>query len=379
MIQSYRKHTNERKEKGIPPLPLTPSQVRELCKLLETPPQGEEKYLLDLLVHHISPGVDPAAEVKASWLNRVARGEIKSPVVSPPDAVKTLGTMLGGYKVQPLISLLSSDELGDLAATALKHTILIYNAFDQIVELSKTNSRAEAILQSWAAAEWFSAKPEFPAEFKVKIYKVDGEINTDDFSPAKDAWSRPDIPLHSLCMGESRFPDGIKTIQTFREEGHVVAFVGDVVGTGSSRKSACNSLMWHIGEDIPYVPNKRRAGIVLGNLIAPIFFNTTEDSGGLPILCDVTNLHTGDIVTINTKDGKIVGPDNSVLTTFEIKPSTLRDEFRAGGRLNLIIGRALTQKARATLNLPESSVFIAADNPTPKPGQGYSLDRKSVV
>ncbi|RLE16882.1 MAG: bifunctional aconitate hydratase 2/2-methylisocitrate dehydratase, partial [Acidobacteria bacterium] len=378
MIQSYRKHTNERKEKGIPPLPLTPSQVRELCKLLETPPQGEEKYLLDLLVHHISPGVDPAAEVKASWLNRVARGEIKSPVVSPADAVKTLGTMLGGYNVQPLISLLSSDELGDLAATALKHTILIYNAFDQIVELSKTNSRAEAILQSWAAAEWFSAKPEFPAEFKVKIYKVDGEINTDDFSPAKDAWSRPDIPLHSLCMGESRFPDGIKTIQTFREEGHVVAFVGDVVGTGSSRKSACNSLMWHIGEDIPYVPNKRRAGIVLGNLIAPIFFNTTEDSGGLPILCDVTNLHTGDIVTINTKDGKIVGPDNSVLTTFEIKPSTLRDEFRAGGRLNLIIGRALTQKARATLNLPESSVFIAADNPTPKPGQGYSLAQKIV-
>ncbi len=378
MIQAYRKHTNERQEKGLPPLPLTPLQTQQLCKLLETPPPGEENYLQDLLVHHISPGVDPAAEIKAEWLNHIATGETISPVVSPADAVVYLGTMLGGYNIEPLIALLSNDGLGDLAATALKHTILIYNAYDRIVALSKTNSRARNVLQSWADADWFTSRDIFPDEFKVKIYKVDGEINTDDFSPAKDAWSRSDIPLHSLCMGESRFPEGLETIRKFREEGFRVAFVGDVVGTGSSRKSACNSVMWHIGEDTPFVPNKRRAGIVLGNLIAPIFFNTTEDSGGLPILCDVQQLKTGDEVTINTKEGKIFSSSGKVLSIFEIKPATLRDEFRAGGRLNLIIGRSLTQKARKTLNLPESTVFIAPDNPTPKPDQGYSLAQKIV-
>ncbi len=378
MIDAYKKHTKERMEKGIPPLPLTPSQTEELCRLMEKPPVGEEKYLLDLLVHHISPGVDPAAEIKASWLEKIAKGEKISPMVTPEDAVNYLGTMLGGYNIQPLISFLNNDKLGDLAANALKNTILIYNAFDQIVELSKTNSRAKEILQSWANAEWFTNRSAFPREFKVKIYKVDGEINTDDFSPAKDAWSRPDIPLHSLCMGESRFPDGLETIRKFREEGYKVAFVGDVVGTGSSRKSACNSLMWHIGEDIPYVPNKRRAGIVIGNLIAPIFFNTTEDSGGLPILCDVTKLKTGDIVTIQTEEGKIISSDGEILSTFEIKPATLRDEFRAGGRLNLIIGRSLTQKTRKFLNLPESDVFISPDNPQAKKNQGYTLAQKIV-
>jgi len=222
MIQAYRKHTNERQEKGLPPLPLTPTQTQQLCKLLEMPPAGEENYLLDLLVHHISPGVDPAAEIKAEWLNRIATGETTSPVVSPADAVGYLGTMLGGYNIEPLIALLSNDALGDLAATALKHTVLIYNAYDRIVELSKTNSRAGDVLQSWADADWFTSREIFPDEFKVKIYKVDGEVNTDDFSPAKDAWSRSDIPLHSLCMGESRFPEGLETIRKFREEGFVL-------------------------------------------------------------------------------------------------------------------------------------------------------------
>jgi len=378
MIEAYTKHTNERREKGIPPLPLNPSQVKQLCKLLESPPAGKEQYLLNLLLEHVSPGVDPAAKIKVAWLYKIACGETKSPVVSPAEAVTCLGTMLGGYNIEPLISLLSNDTLGDLAATALKHTILIYNAYDRIVEMSDTNPRAMAVLRSWADAEWFTSRPAFPEEFNVKIYRVDGEINTDDFSPAKDAWSRSDIPLHSLCMGESRFPDGLEMIRKFREEGFQVAFVGDVVGTGSSRKSACNSLMWHIGEDTHFLPNKRRAGIVLGNLIAPIFFNTAEDSGGLPILCDVTKLKTGDVVTINTKHGKIFSSNQEVLSSFEIKPATLKDEFRAGGRLNLIIGRALTQKGRRTLNLPESTSFIAPDNPTPKTNQGYSLAQKIV-
>lgn len=378
MIQAYRQHTKERLKKKLPPLPLTVVQTQQLCELLENPPQGDENYLLNLLVHHISPGVDPAAKVKADWLNKIIRKKTTSPLVTPVNAIKFLGTMLGGYNIEPLISLLSDDELGDTAATALKHTILIYNIYDRIVQLSATNPRAQAVLQSWADAEWFTSRPSFPDEFKVKIYKVDGEINTDDFSPAKDAWSRSDIPLHSLCMGESRFPEGLDIIRKFREEGFRVAFVGDVVGTGSSRKSACNSVMWHIGEDTPFVPNKRRAGIILGNLIAPIFFNTAEDSGGLPILCDVSTLRTGDVITINTKDGTIFSSTGEVLASFEIKPATLKDEFRAGGRLSLIIGRSLTQKARKTLNLPESTVFIAPDNPTPRAGQGYSLAQKVV-
>ncbi len=378
MIQAYKNHTKERMEKGIPPLPLTPEQTVELCKLLETPPENESDYLLSLLVHHIAPGVDPAAKIKAEWLTGVANGKLTSPVVSPSDAIHYLGTMLGGYNIDPLIELLSDKTLGKLAAKELKHTILIYNAYDRIVRLSDTTPLAKEILESWANAEWFTSRPPFPDEFKVKIYKVDGEINTDDFSPAKDAWSRSDIPLHSLCMGESRFPEGLEVIRKFREAGYRVAFVGDVVGTGSSRKSACNSLMWHIGEDIPYVPNKRRAGIVLGNLIAPIFFNTTEDSGGLPILCDVTRLKTGDVVTINTKEGKILSENGDTLSQFELTPVTIRDEFRAGGRLNLIIGRSLTEKARKTLNLPPSEIFITPENPTPKPDQGYSLAQKIV-
>ncbi len=378
MLNEYLKHAKEREEMGIPPLPLNPKQVEELTKLLENPGDNDTEFLKDLITNRVAPGVDPAAKVKAEWLYKVAKGEVFSPVISKKEAVKLLGTMLGGYNVQPLISLLEDSELGDVAAEGLKNTILIYNAFDKVAELSKTNEKAKEVIESWSNAEWFTSKDPLPEEIKVKIYKVDGEINTDDFSPAKHAWSRPDIPLHALSMGETRFPDGIETIKKFREEGYKVAFVGDVVGTGSSRKSATNSLMWWIGDDIPYVPNKRRAGIVIGGLIAPIFFNTWEDSGGLPIMCDVSNLKTGDVVIIDTVKGEIRSEDGKVLTTFELKPKTIKDEFRAGGRLSLIIGKDLTDKSRKFLGLGESDTFIKLDNPKPKEGQGYTLAQKIV-
>ncbi|MGA1847442.1 bifunctional aconitate hydratase 2/2-methylisocitrate dehydratase [Deferribacter abyssi] len=378
MLDKYMEHVKERESLGIPPLPLSPELTEEVCRLLENPPEDKKDLLLHLITDRVAPGVDPAAKVKAEWLYKVAKGEKSSPVVSKEDAVFLLGTMIGGYNVGYLIDLLNDDELASKAAEALKNTILVYDAFDKIVEMSKDNKYAKEVLESWANGEWFTNKPGFPDEIKVKVFKVDGEINTDDFSPAKHAWSRPDIPLHALSMGETRFPGGIETIKQFREEGYKVAFVGDVVGTGSSRKSACNSLMWHIGEDIPYVPNKRRGGIVIGGLIAPIFFNTTQDSGGLPIMCDVSKLKTGDVIIIDTKKGEIRSENGDVLSTFEIKPPTLRDEFRAGGRLNLIIGRSLTNKAREVLGLGESDLFIKPDNPTPKPNQGYTLAQKIV-
>ncbi len=378
MLEQYLKHAKEREEMGIPPLPLTPEQTEELTKLLENPGNNDKEFLKSLLTDRVSPGVDPAAKVKAEWLYKVAKGEVSSPVISEEEAVKLLGTMLGGYNVMPLIDLLEHPKLGSIAAEGLKNTILVYGAFDKVAQLSETNQKAKEVIESWAKAEWFLAKQPLPKEIKVKIYKVEGEINTDDFSPAKHAWSRPDIPLHALSMGETRFPDGIETIKKFREEGYKVAFVGDVVGTGSSRKSATNSLMWWIGEDIPYVPNKRRAGIVIGGLIAPIFFNTWEDSGGLPIMCDVTSLNTGDVVIIDTEKGEIRTEEGKVLTTFELKPPTIKDEFRAGGRLSLIIGKDLTDKARKFLGLGKTDIFIEMENPKPKEGQGYTLAQKIV-
>jgi len=378
IFDQYLKHVEERKAIGIPPLPLSPEMTSEVCKALENPEKGKEEFLLSLLRDRVSPGVDPAAEVKANWLAKVVRGEVKSPLVSKEDAIFMLGTMIGGYNVAPLVEALKDPSLAKSAANALKNVILVYGAFDEVAELSKTNQYAKEVIESWANGEWFTSKPDLPKEIKLKVYKVDGEINTDDFSPAKHAFSRPDIPLHALAMGETRFPGGIKEIANFRAEGYQVAFVGDVVGTGSSRKSACNSLMWHIGEDIPFVPNKRRGGIVIGGLIAPIFFNTTQDSGGLPIMCDVTGMKTGDVIIIDTVKMEIRKENGEVLTKFELKPSTIRDEFRAGGRLNLIIGRALTNKARAFLGLGESDLFVKAQNPVPKPGQGYTLAQKIV-
>ena len=379
MIEQYLKQESERSALGIPPLPLNPEQTAAVCRNLEKPPKDKVELLRNLLKDRVSPGVDPAAKVKAEWLASVARGETQSPVVAPKEAVFLLGTMLGGYNVGPLVSFLTHPELAAEAAAALKHTILIYGAFDQIFELSQTNSFAKDVVRTWAEGEWFLTKAALPPKQTLKVYKVEGEINTDDFSPAKHAATRPDIPLHALSMGETRFPAGIKTIAEFRAAGQRIVFVGDVVGTGSSRKSACNSVMWHIGADIPFVPNKRRGGVVLGGKIAPIFFNTIEDSGGLPIgEVDVTKIKTGDVIVVDTARGVIESAAGERLCEIMLKPATLKDEFRAGGRLNYIIGRALTHRARAAVGLPEADFFMKVENPKAKPGQGYSLAQKIV-
>ncbi|MBN1939772.1 MAG: bifunctional aconitate hydratase 2/2-methylisocitrate dehydratase [Candidatus Aminicenantes bacterium] len=379
MLDNYFKQAAEREALGIPPLPLNPDDTAEVCRLLESPPAGEAERLLSLLKDRVAPGVDPSAKVKAAWLADVAREAKTSPVIPPSDAVFLLGTMIGGYNVGPLVEFLENPALAEAAAEALKGTILVYGAFDRISAMAKTNTAAAEVLKSWAGGEWFLRRPEFPKSLTLTVYKVDGEINTDDFSPAKQAATRPDIPLHALAMGGTRFPEGVAAIAKYRSKGNRVVFVGDVVGTGSSRKSACNSVMWHIGEDIPFVPNKRRGGVVLGGLIAPIFFNTTEDSGGLPIQnVDVTNMKTGDTIEVDLEQGTIKTAAGALLSKFELKPATLRDEFRAGGRLNLIIGRALTQKARAALGLPEASFFIPTRNPVPSKGQAFSLAQKIV-
>ncbi len=377
MIEAYLRHEQERKAQGIPALPLNPEQTSELCKLLQAPPAGKEDFLLNLLKERVSPGVDPAAEVKADFLGEILAGTASSPLISKHDAVKILGTMLGGYNIRYLIAALSDEEIADAAVCALAGITLVYDAFDEVLALSKDNPKAQQVIKSWADAEWFTSKPELAEEITVKVFKVEGEINTDDFSPAGDAWSRPDIPLHALAMGKTRFPGRIEQIAEWRAAGHQVAFVGDVVGTGSSRKSACNSVLWHIGDDIPAVPNKRRGGVIIGSVIAPIFFNTAQDSGALPLMMDVSELNDGDVITINTRKGEVTR-DGAVVTTFKIKPNTVPDEYRAGGRIPLIIGRSLTTKAREASNLPESDIFTQPINPTPKPDQGYSLAQKMV-
>ena len=378
MIEAYLKQEAERKALGIPAKPLDPEQTAGLCKLLEAPPAGKEAFLLELLKERVSPGVDPSAEVKAAFLAGIVAGSLKSPLVSKKDAVQILGTMLGGYNVAPLVAALKDADLAEAAVTALSGITLVYDAFDEVLELSKSNASAKKVVESWANAEWFTSKAGFPATVKVKVYKVDGEINTDDFSPAGDAWSRPDIPLHALVMGKTRFPDGLATIAKYREEGFQVAFVGDVVGTGSSRKSACNSVLWAIGQDIPAVPNKRRDGIIIGGVIAPIFFNTAQDSGAFPIKTDVAKMKTGDVIVIDSAKGEIKSEAGELLSTFTISPNTLSDEFRAGGRIPLIIGRALTDRARKALGLPATDVFTLPVNPVPKANQGYSLAQKMV-
>ncbi len=377
IITAYLKHEEERKSMGIPPLPLNTVQTSAVCKLLENP-EGQEDFLMNLFVQRISPGVDPSAEIKANFLGKILKNEVKCPIIDKKKAIEILGTMIGGYNVTYLIEALKDEEVANDAAEALKGITLVYDACDTVLQLSKTNEAAKQVIDSWANAEWFTSRPELPEEIKVKAYKVDGEINTDDFSPASDAATRPDIPLHSLSMGQNMFPDGNKTIAEWREQGHFVAFVGDVVGTGSSRKSATNSVLWHIGNDIPFVPNKRREGVVLGNSIAPIFFNTVEDSGGLPIMCDVANISSGDELTINTKKGEITNQSGEVVSTFSLKPNTLADEYRAGGRIPLIIGRSLTAKVREALGLPVSDVFEQPEQPVHKENQQYTLAQKMV-
>ncbi len=378
IMDGYLKHEAERNAQGIPALPLDPEQAEGVCQMLQSPPAAKEEFLLNLFKNRISPGVDPAAKVKADFLGKLLKGEVKSPLITKKQAVEILGTMIGGYNVRYLIDALSDPGLADEAVKALSYTTLVYDAFDEVLALSKTSDAAKKVVESWAAADWFTSKAEIPGEIQVKIFKVDGETNTDDLSPAGDAWSRPDIPQHALSLGKTRFPGGIETIAEWRKQGHKIAFVGDVVGTGSSRKSATNSLLWHIGDDIPAVPNKRRAGIVIAGVIAPIFFNTVQDSGGLPVIADVTPLNMGDVVTINTKKGKIINEFGDVLATFKITPNTLADDFRAGGRIPMIIGRSLTAKACEALNMDETDLFIKPENPIPAKDQQYSLAQKIV-
>ncbi|MDO5355993.1 MAG: bifunctional aconitate hydratase 2/2-methylisocitrate dehydratase [Conchiformibius sp.] len=387
MLEAYRTAAAEREALGIPALPLTAQQTAELVELLKNPPAGEGEFLVDLLANRIPPGVDDASKVKASFLAAVAEGSVQSPLVSPEFAAKLLGTMLGGYNIHPLIELLDNEQLAPVAAEGLKHTLLMFDAFHDVQEKAeKGNAHAQAVLQSWADAEWFTSREKVPEKITVTVFKVDGETNTDDLSPAPDAWSRPDIPLHALAMlknpRDGIVPDKageigpIKLLEELKAKGHPVAYVGDVVGTGSSRKSATNSVIWHTGLDIPYVPNKRYGGVCLGGKIAPIFFNTQEDSGALPIEVDVSALKMGDVVDILPYEGKIV-KNGETVAEFELKSQVLLDEVQAGGRINLIIGRGLTAKAREALGLPASEVFRLPQAPAESKA-GFTLAQKMV-
>ncbi|MDF5733175.1 MAG: bifunctional aconitate hydratase 2/2-methylisocitrate dehydratase, partial [Rhizonema sp. PD38] len=397
MLETYRQQVAERAVLGIPPLPLDAKQTSELCELLKNTPAGEEEILLNLLSDRVPPGVDPAAYVKAGFLTAIAKEEIASPLISPIEAVQLLGTMVGGYNVPSLIELLqiptvsvsSSSEtplvmggqgkepIAAIAAAALSKILLVYDAFHDILELAKTNPFAKRVIDSWAEAEWFTIRPTLPEIITVTVFKVLGETNTDDLSPALQATTRPDIPLHALAMLESRLPGALQTIEELKKKGHPVAYVGDVVGTGSSRKSAINSVLWHMGDDIPYIPNKRAGGYILGGTIAPIFFNTAEDAGALPIQCDVSKMETGMVITIHPYKGVITNEAGEVISTFNLKPDTILDEVRAGGRIPLLIGRTLTDKTRASRNLEPSTVFIRPQEPV-LTAKGYTLAQKMV-
>ena len=376
MLDSYKQHVKERADKGLPPLPLSTAQTTDLVALLQNPPAGEEALLIDLVTNQIVPGVDDSSKVKAEFLAAVAMTQKSCPLIDRATAVKLLGTMMGGYNVAPLIDLLDDNELATAAEEALSNTLLIYDSFADVVAKAKSNAHAKQVLQNWADATWFTSRPEMAEELTVTVFKVPGETNTDDLSPASEAWSRPDIPLHAQSMLINRQPGSLETIAKLKEKGNPVAYVGDVVGTGSSRKSGVNSMLWHIGRDIPYVPAKRTGGVVIGSTIAPIYFNTAEDSGMLPIQCDVNDLANGDVITINTKNGTI-SRDGQTVTTFNLSPATLPDEVRAGGRVNLIIGRGLTAKARETLGLPPSDLFRTPEVPVDT-GKGYTLAQKMV-
>ncbi|MEA5554688.1 bifunctional aconitate hydratase 2/2-methylisocitrate dehydratase [Anabaena cylindrica UHCC 0172] len=397
MLEQYRQHVAERAQLGIPPLPLDAVQTSELCELLKNPPKGEEELLLNLLRNRIPPGVDQAAYVKAGFLTAIAKSEITSPVVLPVDAVELLGTMIGGYNVQSLIDLLQlatvsvsdssetplvmggqgKEPIAAYAANALSRILLVYDAFHDVLELSKTNPYAKQVVNSWAEAEWFTLRPTLAESITVTVFKVPGETNTDDLSPATHATTRPDIPLHALAMLETRQPGSLETIVELKKKGYPVAYVGDVVGTGSSRKSAINSVLWHLGNDIPFVPNKRAGGYILGSAIAPIFFNTAEDAGALPIQCDVSKMETGDVITIYPYKGEVTNAAGEIISTFSLKPDTILDEVRAGGRIPLLIGRTLTDKTREALGLEPSTLFIRPQAPADT-GKGYTLAQKMV-
>ncbi len=387
MLEAYRQHVAERAALGVPPLPLTAQQTADVIELLKAPPAGEEVFLLDLITNRVPAGVDDAAKVKASYLAAIAFGTEKCALVSRERATELLGTMLGGYNVHPLVELLDDASVGAVAANALKNTLLVFDAFHDVQEkAAKGNANAQAVLQSWADAEWFTSRPEVPPSLTVTVFKVTGETNTDDLSPAPDATTRPDIPLHALAMLKNK-RDGIepeedgkrgpvKFIESLKQKGHLVAYVGDVVGTGSSRKSATNSVLWFTGEDIPFIPNKRFGGVCLGSKIAPIFYNTMEDAGALPIELDVSQMNMGDVVELRPYDGKAL-KDGKVIAEFQVKSDVLFDEVRAGGRIPLIVGRGLTAKAREALGLAPSTLFRLPQNPVDS-GKGYTLAQKMV-
>ena len=391
MLEAYRSHVAERAALGIPPLPLNAQQTADLVELLKNPPKGEEDFLVELITYRVPAGVDDAARVKAGFLAAVAKGDIQCALISRVRATELLGTMLGGYNVKPLIDLLGDAECGAAAAEGLKKTLLVFDYFHDVKELAdKGNANAKGVLQSWADAEWFTSRPEVPASQKLTVLKVTGETNTDDLSPAPDAWSRPDIPLHALAMLKNPRPGidadepgvrgPVKQLEALAKKGNQIAYVGDVVGTGSSRKSATNSVLWFTGEDIPYVPNKRFGGVCLGSKIAPIFFNTMEDAGALPIEIDVGQMDMGDEIELKVDQAtaKVTALKNgAVIAESQLKTPVILDEVRAGGRIPLIIGRGLTTKAREALGLPPSTLFRLPQNPADS-GKGFSLAQKMV-
>ncbi|MBG58181.1 MAG: bifunctional aconitate hydratase 2/2-methylisocitrate dehydratase [Porticoccus sp.] len=388
VLEAYRQHVAERAAEGIPPKPLTPEWTADLVELLKNPPAGEEDFLLDLIANRVPPGVDEAAYVKAGFLSAVAKGEITCPLIDRPAAVTLLGNMHGGYNVETLVQLLDDADLANSAAEQLKSTILVFDAFHDVAEKADAgNAQAKAVLQSWADAEWFTRQDAVPESIKAIVFKVTGETNTDDLSPAPDAWSRPDIPLHALAAykmtRDGLAPDEpgkigpMKQIEDIKSKGLPVAFVGDVVGTGSSRKSATNSVLWFFGDDIPGVPNKRSGGICIGNKVAPIFFNTMEDAGALVFEAPVDDINMGDVIEIRPYDGKILSESGDVLSEFHFKSGVILDEVQAEGRINLIVGRGLTQRAREHLGLPASDLFRLPAQPADT-GKGYTLAQKMV-
>ncbi|WP_028300061.1 bifunctional aconitate hydratase 2/2-methylisocitrate dehydratase [Oceanospirillum beijerinckii] len=389
MLEAYRKHVEERAAEGVVPKALNAEQTADLVELLKTPPAGEEDFILDLITNRVSPGVDEAAYVKAGFLSAVAKGEASSPLINRKHAVELLGTMQGGYNIETLVKLLDDDDLGTVAAEQLKHTLLMFDAFYDVADKAKEgNENAKAVIESWAAGEWFTSKPELAEKITLSVFKVTGETNTDDLSPAPDAFTRPDIPKHAMAMlkmerdgitpDEPGVQGPIKQIEALIAKGHPVAYVGDVVGTGSSRKSATNSVLWFFGDDIPHVPNKRAGGFCFGGKIAPIFFNTMEDAGALPIEMDVEKLAMGDVIDVYPYEGKVCkhGTDE-IVSTFELKTQVLLDEVRAGGRIPLIIGRGLTEKAREFLAQGPTDLFKRPDQPVDT-GKGFSLAQKMV-
>ncbi|AOS97731.1 Aconitate hydratase 2 [Microbulbifer aggregans] len=388
MLEAYRKHVAERAEQGIPPKPLDAEQVAGLVELLKNPPAGEEQELVELLTHRVPPGVDEAAYVKAGFLSAIVKGEAESPLIDREHATKLLGMMLGGYNIATLVDLLDDSKLAELAAEQLKGTLLMFDAFHDVEEKAKAgNEHAKGVIESWAEGEWFTKRNKVPESIKVAVFKVTGETNTDDLSPAPDAWSRPDIPLHALAMYKMK-RDGLepeehgvtgplKQIEEVKAKGLPVAFVGDVVGTGSSRKSATNSVLWYFGEDMPGVPNKKGGGICIGGKVAPIFYNTMEDAGALVFEAPVDDLNMGDIIEIRPYDGKILAEDGKVLSEFELRSEVLLDEVQAGGRINLIVGRGLTNKARESLGLESTDLFRKPEQPNDT-GKGYTLAQKMV-